>query len=128
MVFVVAFLRFSLFRALEERHEALNACPGVLWAVSGSASAGTSWATFVDHVFGFVMEMRSCCAECGGDVQQSFEAARVLVLPISEDDSTAAVTTTELYMRLCAPKVVETAGAVACERCGKRSRLICWSR
>ena len=82
------------------------------WAVSGSVSAPTSSATFVEHVFGWILETRSCCAECGHGVRQKFEAADVLVLPIPEEESSAAVTPTELYMRYCAPKVVEMAGAI----------------
>ena len=106
----------EMLRSMAAREVAQQRC--VHGAPDAVSSALPLSVTYVEHVFGWVLERRRRCAVCGGCSAPVFESGTVLTLPLPADGSTAAVTPTELYMRFCGPVVLDGAAAVRCERCG----------
>ena len=80
--------------------------------------------TFVEHVFGWILERRRRCAECGRCCAPEFESGTVLALPLPVDGSSGSVTPTELYMRFCGPIFLDGAAALRCEHCGRCTKHV----
>ena len=92
-------------------------------------------ATFVEHVFGWVLEKRRRCEVCGRCAAPTFEAQNVLCLDVQEEleeegaeeqekkkGSLSAVTATELYMRFCGPRILDGHSAIECANCHRRTK------
>ena len=119
------------------QHDAEEFLAELLAAMSASgvrAGCSVAWpgvgtvagqATHVERLFGFLLEQRMRCEDCGdaAGVRSRCDAHCVLHLPPPPEEDRARVwTTTELYFLSCAGACVEGDDVVECVRCGRRTR------
>jgi endonuclease/exonuclease/phosphatase family metal-dependent hydrolase len=116
----VAEFLVGLLRSMAAREVREQRC--VSWLDAADSLMRSHFATFVERIFGFVLEKRRRCALCGCCCAPEFEVRTVLVLPVPLEDDASPVTPTELYMRFCGPVYLEGDEAVLCQKCGRLTK------
>ena len=113
------FVRHVLEQLVEVERRAGREAP---WAVGELEwpDYGQPRVTQVERLFGFVVEMRRCCEECGL-CKYSLAPLLTLALPAVERDG-GPMTISELYLAECGPRVLDGESAVACARCQRRCK------
>jgi hypothetical protein len=113
------FVRHVLGQLVEVERRAGREAP---WGVGELEwpDCGQPRVTQVERLFGFVVEMRRCCEECGL-CKYLLEPQLTLALPALERDG-GPMTISELYLAECGPRVLFGESAVDCVRCQRRCK------